>query len=280
MCSSDALWQVCLFAFDLLYLNGESYLGHTLRERREVLQAHFVEKEGEFAFAIHKDTADVEEIQAFLTQAVNSSCEGLMVKALEGEESRYTPGKRSWLKCKKDYLDGVGDTLDLVPIAAFYGKGKRTGAYGAYVLACYDEEAEEYQSITKIGTGFSEDDIARHAAFYNRPADTPGQPPPNLLPACPRYYKLGDTLKPDVWLAPTQVWEVKCADLSISPVHQAAVGRVDDTKGIALRFPRFVRVRDDKKPEEATTSEQVVEFFENQVNRAGDKKKGGGGDDD
>ena len=269
-----------MFAFDLLYLNGESYLGHTLRERREVLKAHFVEKEGEFAFAIHKDTADVEEIQAFLTQAVHSSCEGLMVKALEGAESRYTPGKRSWLKCKKDYLDGVGDTLDLVPIAAFYGKGKRTGAYGAYVLACYDEEAEEYQSITKIGTGFSEDDIARHAAFYNQPADTPEQAPPNLLPACPRYYKLGDTLKPDVWLAPTQVWEVKCADLSISPVHQAAVGRVDDTKGIALRFPRFIRVRDDKKPEEATTSEQVVEFFENQVNRAGDKKKGGGGDDD
>ena len=315
----------CLFAFDLLYLNGQSYLGHTLRERREVLRAHFVEKEGEFQFAIHKDTTDVDEIQAFLTEAVAASCEGLMVKALEGDESRYTPGKRSWLKsttnttiqsttqcmsaeappqrptlrstptdhsaclvvsvspppnrCKKDYLDGVGDTLDLVPIAAFYGKGKRTGAYGAYVLACYDDESEEYQSITKIGTGFSEDDITRHAAFYNQPADDPSQPSPNLLPACPRYYKLGDTMKPDVWLAPVQVWEIKCADLSISPVHQAAVGRVDQGKGIALRFPRFVRVREDKKPEDATTAEQVVEMYENQSNRAGEKRKGGDDDD-
>ena len=157
-------------------------------------------------------------------------------------------------RCKKDYLDGVGDTLDLVPIAAFYGKGKRTGAYGAYVLACYDDESEEYQSITKIGTGFSEEDITKHAAFYNQPhATDPSLPPPNLLPACPRYYKLGDTLKPDVWLAPVAVWEVKCADLSISPVHQAAVGRVDEGKGIALRFPRFVRVRDDKKPEVSKT---------------------------
>ena len=171
----------------------------------------------------------------------------------------------------------MGDTLDLVPIAAFYGKGKRTGAYGAYVLACYDDESEEYQSITKIGTGFSEDDITRHAAFYNRPAGAPDQPPPHQLPACPRYYKLGDTLKPDVWLAPVQVWEVKCADLSISPVHQAAVGRVDEGKGIALRFPRFVRVREDKKADEATTAEQVVDMFNNQSNRAGKKK---GGDDD
>ena len=94
----DITVHVALFAFDLLYLNGQSYLGHTLRERREVLHSHFVEKEGEFAFAVHKDTDDLEEIQAFLTQAVASSCEGLMVKALEGEESRYTPGKRSWLK--------------------------------------------------------------------------------------------------------------------------------------------------------------------------------------
>ena len=95
---ADITVQVALFAFDLLYLNGQSYLGHTLRERRAVLQECFVEKEGEFAFAIHQDTADVEQIQAFLTQAVASSCEGLMVKALEGEESKYTPGKRSWLK--------------------------------------------------------------------------------------------------------------------------------------------------------------------------------------
>ena len=267
--------QVALFAFDLLYLNGKSYLGETLRVRREALRAHFTEVEGEFAFAVGKDTGDVEEIGAFLNEAVQSSCEGLMVKALD-EQSLYTPGKRSWLKCKKDYLDGVGDTLDLVPIAAFYGKGKRTGHFGAYVLACYDDEAEEFQSICKIGTGFSEEDVAQLAAFYHATADDGSS---RTLPSCPRYYKVGDTMKPDVWLAPSQVWEVKCADLSISPVHQAAVGLVDSGKGIALRFPRFMRLRTDKKPEEATTGEQVVDLFRQQNVRAGQQKSKDNDDD-
>ena len=268
--------QVALFAFDLLYLNGKSYLGETLRARREALRSNFVEVEGEFAFAVSRDTGDVEEISHFLNEAVSGSCEGLMVKALD-EDSKYTPGKRSWLKCKKDYLEGVGDTLDLVPIAAFYGKGKRTGHYGAYVLACYDEETEEYQSICKIGTGFSEEDVTQRAAFYQKKTEDGTE---LILPACPRYYKVGETMKPDVWLAPVQVWEVKCADLSISPVHQAAVGQVSDGKGIALRFPRFMKVREDKKPEEATTSEQVVDMFKQQNVRAGQRKGKGDEEDD
>lgn len=93
-----------------------------------------------------------------------------------------------------------------------------------------------------------------------------------MLEAPKGYYRIGD-FKPDVWLEPSQVWEVKCADLSISPAHQAAAGLVDPVKGIALRFPRFLRKREDKGVEDATSSEQVADFYRAQkINHAHGKK--------
>lgn len=90
-----------------------------------------------------------------------------MLKTLT-ENATYEPSKRSlnWLKLKKDYLDGMADSIDVVPIGAYYGKGKRSGAYGAYLLAIYDQENEEFQTVCKAGTGFSDEDLQTHYKFF------------------------------------------------------------------------------------------------------------------
>ncbi|MCO5569405.1 hypothetical protein L7F22_023117 [Adiantum nelumboides] len=247
--------QVCVYAFDLLYLNGKELLQEPLKVRREQLYQSFVEIPKEFTFAKAIISTDLEEIQTFLQDAVNHSCEGLIIKTLV-KEATYEPSKRSnnWLKLKKDYMESVGDSFDLVPIGAFHGRGKRTGVYGAFLLACYDEETEEYQSVCKIGTGFSEAVLEERSASLRA----------KVIPTPKQYYRFGETLGVDVWFEPVEVWEVKAADLSISPVHRAAIGKVDPAKGISLRFPRLLRLRTDKSPEQATTAEQVAEMYQAQ----------------
>ncbi|KAJ7244781.1 DNA ligase I [Mycena haematopus] len=265
----DIQVRVCLFAFDLLYLNGEPLLKKSLQERRELLRKHFQVVAGEFDFAKSSDGETTDEIQAFLEQSVKDGCEGLMVKMLETDASFYEPSRRSinWLKLKKDYLAGVGDSLDLVVVGGYYGKGKRTDVYGAFLLACYDAESEQFQTICKIGTGFSEEVLQSHYDVLK----------PLELTKVRGDIKVGGA-KPDVWFEPQVVWEVLTADLSLSPVYMAAQGLVEE-RGISLRFPRFVRIRDDKSAEDATGPEQIAEMYESQAlaQSKGKKKKG---DDD
>ncbi|KAK6501497.1 hypothetical protein TWF481_009335 [Arthrobotrys musiformis] len=270
----DVKVKVCVYAFDLLFLNGEALVHKSLTERREAMRRAFKEVEGEFAYARFSNTDQIDEIQSLLEESVKSQCEGLMVKMLDGEESYYTPSKRShnWLKIKKDYLAGTGDSLDLVVLGAYHGKGKRTSVYGAFLLACYNPSTEQYETICNIGTGFSEELLA----------NLHKQLEPHIIAKPKPYYSHSTVPKeqPDVWFEPKVVWEVLCADLTLSPRYKAAADNVDaNGKGVSLRFPRYIRDRDDKKPDSATTARQVAEMYRAQESVSGSAKKGGVDDD-
>ncbi|KAH7388604.1 ATP-dependent DNA ligase [Pyrenochaeta sp. MPI-SDFR-AT-0127] len=269
----DVTVKVCVFAFDILYLNGEALVNKSFRERREHLNEAFVPVEGEFAFAKYGNSNELEEIQTLLEDSVKEGCEGLMVKMLDGPESSYEPSKRSqnWLKVKKDYLAGVGDSLDLVVLGAYYGRGKRTSWYGAFLLACYNPKTQSYESVCNIGTGFSEAILETlHTQLKEIVIDRPK----------PFYtHSTGNKDQPDVWFEPRYVWEVKTADLTLSPRYKAAADEVSGGgKGVSLRFPRFIKERDDKKTEEASTSRMIAEMYSRQESVS--KTKGPSIDDD
>ncbi|KAK3948127.1 hypothetical protein QBC32DRAFT_328039 [Pseudoneurospora amorphoporcata] len=271
----DVKVKVCVFAFDLLYLNGQAVVEKSLRERRELLRSAFKPVEGEFSFASSMDGQELDEIQMFLDESVKAGCEGLMVKMLDGAESGYEPSKRSrnWLKIKKDYLAGIGDSLDLVVLGAYHGKGKRTSVFGAFLLACYNPNSDTYETVCNIGTGFSDEALQElHASLSPFIIDRPK----------PFYaHSSGGQHQPDVWFEPKYVWEVKTADLTLSPRYKAGIKEGVDPageKGISLRFPRFIKVREDKKADEATTSRMVAEMYRKQESVG--KSKGPAVDDD
>ncbi|XP_026192760.1 DNA ligase 1 [Cyclospora cayetanensis] len=254
--------QVALFLFDCMHLNGVSALDKPLKERRELLHsAIHLSKNPRIQQAKHRETRDEGEFRQFLMDAIKSNCEGLMVKSL-GVDAPYEPSRRcnSWLKVKKDYVEGLTDTVDLVPIGAFYGKGKRSGVFGAYLLAVYDSGAEVFQSTCKAGTGFSNEELQSH---YERLKDHT---------ICDKKPYFDCELEPDVWLDATEVWECAAADLSISPVHTASRYESSEGKGVSLRFPRFLRLREDKKPEQATTARELWCLYLNQFKHHDDPK--------
>jgi DNA ligase-1 len=261
---------VIVQGFDLMFLNGKSLMDTPFRERRALLKKHFPPVEGKFQHAKSLDfveDGDTIELEKFLDASVKGQCEGLMVKTMD---DIYEPSRRSlnWLKLKKDYLDGLGDSFDLVPLGAYHGKGKRTGVYGAYLLACYDQDAEEFQSVCKIGTGFSDEDLKTLSAALND----------HKIDSKSPQYNIADGLECDVWFEAVQVWEIKAADLSKSSLHRGAIGKTGEPgRGIGLRFPRFERIRDDKKPEQATSSDQVLDIYYSQDTVQGHDD--GGGDD-
>ena len=177
---------------------------------------------------------------------------------------------------KKDYLSGIGDSLDLVVLGAYYGRGKRTAVYGAFLLAAYNPHTQTYETICNIGTGFSEANLEQFHAELS----------PLTIERPKPFYSHSSVPKdqPDVWFEPRVVWEVKTADLTLSPRYKAAVDEFEGTtgggKGVSLRFPRFIKAREDKKPDQATTTRAVADMYRRQEAVAKENAGKGGVDDD
>ncbi|RIA96342.1 ATP-dependent DNA ligase [Glomus cerebriforme] len=261
-----------IFAFDLMYLNGESLLKKSLRERRELLRARFAEIPNRFTYVNHIETLDPEEIHLFFKESIEFGCEGIMIKILDDPPNNlenkirmnlltsYEPDKRikSWLKVKKDYVDGIGDSLDVVPIAAWYGNGRKAGWWSPILLAIYNPDAETFEGVCKCMSGFSDE-------FYKELKSRYSQENDNISKQKKWYFDVDDSLRPDAWFEPIEVWEIKGSDITISPVYKAAIGKVDPNKGLSLRAPRFIRVREDKNIVDATTSKQLAELFYKQI---------------
>ncbi|CAG8568384.1 13117_t:CDS:2 [Acaulospora colombiana] len=261
---------VCVFAFDLMYLNGQSLLKLPLRNRRDLLHGNFVKVKGQFDFVAQIESSDPEEVHSFFKNSTEFGCEGIMVKVLDDPPSKtgnnqrtnllasYEPDKRleSWLKVKKDYINGIGDSLDVVPIGAWHGNGRKARWWSPVLLAIYNPDAETFEGVCKCMSGFSDQFYAEMKLKYSKENG-------NISETKKPYYDVDDGIRPDVWFEPLEVWEIK---------GMAAVGNVDHEKGLSLRFPRFVRVREDKSVENATTSEQLAEMFFNQVNERKSEK--------
>ncbi|XVF71531.1 hypothetical protein PTKIN_Ptkin12aG0045500 [Pterospermum kingtungense] len=259
---------ICVFVFDIMFANGEQLLGFPLRQRRKCLKDLFHdEKSGHFEYAKEITVeandacltceATLTRMNSFLEDALQFSCEGIMVKSLD-IDAGYLPSKRgdTWLKVKRDYVEGLGDSLDLVPIGAWHGNGRKAGWYSPFLMACYNPDTEDFQSVCRVMSGFSDSFYKEMKEFFSGD---------RILSKKPSYYQTAE--EPDMWFSPELVWEIRGADFTVSPVHQAAVGLVHPSRGISVRFPRFIRTVSDRNPEECSTAADIAEMFHSQTRK-------------
>ena len=241
-------YPVALNFFELILAGAKDYTAEPYSVRRRKLQQVTEETERTRVVPAMR-SSDPGEVERFMEEAIQNGCEGLVVKDLD---SPYRAGARefAWIKLKREYRSELTDTIDLPIIGAFHGKGRRAGTYGTYLLAAYDDERGIFTSIAKIGTGFTDEDLERIPGLL-KPFES------HVKPA-----NVESKMEPDIWFRPGVVLETIAAELTLSPIHTAAMGTVRPGAGISLRFPKFTgKVRDEKGPQDATTVKEIVEMY-------------------
>ncbi len=238
------------FIFDVMFRDGSDLTPLPYERRFEIAQELIRDSETlQTAPLMKTDSAEV--LTRELLDNISRGLEGVVAKRLD---SPYQAGARNfnWVKLKRNTSGQLTDTIDVVLLGYYRGKGKRAefGA-GALLAGVYDSDKDEFVTITKLGTGLSDQGWREiHGRLSSlEVGDKPARVSSNFVP--------------DVWLEPAIVVEVLADEITPSPRHTA--GMTADGPGFALRFPRIVSMRTaDKKPEDATSVREIREMFEQQ----------------
>ncbi|HOA18497.1 MAG TPA: ATP-dependent DNA ligase [bacterium] len=235
------------YVFDILFLNGQSLIDKTLRERRKILDK-IIDKGDTIIVDEHLETDRFEDLKKYYETAKEKKLEGLIAK---NPEDMYQAGARSysWIKLKSADEKLLKDSIDCVVLGYYYGKGVRSKfGIGGFLVGIYDEKENNFKTITKIGTGLTEEDWG----VLKKMADKlkVGVLPKNII--------MNKIFTPDILLSPEIIVEIGADEISVSPSH---------TAGYALRFPRLLKFRADKKPTEITTLNEIKSMFKNQPQR-------------
>lgn len=243
---------VRVYLFDCLY-DGEDLTLKPYPYRIERLDA-ITDATDEFKPVERLETNDPEELERFFQQSLADGTEGLIVKSTS-DDSIYRAGARSWLwvKLKRSYQSKMQDHVDLAVVGAFYGRGRRAGSYGALLVAAYDPSDDKYKTVCKVGTGFTDENLA----------EMPVRLDPYRVDSKPG--NVDSLLEAEVWFDPVVVMEVLGDEITASPLHLAAFGEIRKDAGLAIRFPRFTRWREDKSVDEVTQVGEILDMYNAQL---------------
>lgn len=248
-------YPVVINLFDILLLDGESVIDRPYSARRELLEDLYQKTSDKERIVLvpARRVTRAEEVDSLMEESLSRGCEGLVVKDLK---SPYRAGARgaAWVKFKPEYRPNVRDTIDLVIVGANHGMGKRAGVYGAYLLAAYDHESDIFRTTTKVGTGFSDENLEKISKLLEKHCIADKSP------------RVDARVRAEVWFEPKIVIEIIASEITLSPIYTAGLDSLRKGSGLALRFPKFTgRIRDDKLPEDATTVSELLDMYAKQV---------------
>jgi DNA ligase-1 len=238
-----------LFLFEVVMLDGKNLISMPFSERRKKLES-LIKPNDTILLSEMKIVKTEKELSDFFEEKISQGLEGIMAKDLN---AKYTAGARkfAWIKLKRSVKGELKDTIDAVVIGYYSGKGKRTEfGLGALLVAAYNSEKDSFESLAKIGTGMKEIDLSELEEELSK------------MRVKKKPARVDSSIESDFWVEPRMVVELNADEITKSPSHECA--KSIKGFGLALRFPRLLKKRMDKKAEDSTTNIEIAGMFDRQ----------------